>query len=265
LLETPIMKLSVSLAGCLLAVAVALPAAATPLPNTSTYVGLAKPVVVSSSLGMVAGGGGSFQGTVAGFTTAFWCVDDQLTFGFGNSGLANVILLTSVTSTNTQYGNVTNLVGPRWTNLVDLSGDALPSSASERYAMTAYLISQYTGFNQSVASGARNDAIQRAIWTITNNNTPGILSGYSTISGLENGGDTSIAYWVDRARQFYASVNPTEWAVVSWVVDANGGLAGGPDRQTFLVQVAAVPEPSAAVLYGLGLGVAAMGVRGRRR
>jgi len=260
------MKTRTLLAGCLLAVAGALPAAATPLPDTPTYVGLAKSIAINSSLGSAAGGGGSFEGTVEGFTTAFWCVDSQLTFSYGNSGLANVIRLDGVTATNTQYGNVTNLGNPSWTHLSDLSGDPLPSSASERYAMAAHLISQYTGFNTSVASSARNDAIQRAIWAIINNDTAGILAGYSAITGAEGGGDTSIAYWVDLARQSYASVDPTQWAVVSWVVDASGSLSGTPNRQTFLVQVSApIPEPSAAVLYGLALGVAAVGVRGRRR
>ena len=254
------------LSGWLFAVAVALPAAAAPLTNSPTYLGLAKQVVVSSSLGLAAGGGGSFQGTVEGSITAFWCVDDQLNFSFGNSGLGNVILLSGVSPTNTQYGNVTNAGSPKWTNAFDLSGDPLPSSAAARFEMAAYLISQYDGFNTSVASNAKNDAIQRAIWAITNNDTPGVLTGWSALSGSESGPVTDVAYWVEQARQSYTSVDTSTWAVVSWVVGADGNLAGTPDRQTFLVQVSAVvPEPSAAVLYGVGLGVAAMNVRGRRR
>lgn len=259
------MKLRALAVGLLLSLGLGLPAAAAPIPHTATYLGTAKPIAVNSSLGLVAGGGGSFQGTVSGFTTAFWCVDSQLTFSFGNSGLANVILLTSVTSGNTQYGNVTNLGTPHWTNLTDLSGDALPSSATERYAMAAYLISQYDGFNTSVSNTARNAAIQQAIWAITNNTTPGVHLGYSTLSGSEVGGVTSVAYWVDQARQQYGNVDGGEWAVVSWVVAADGSLSGTPDRQTFLVQVAPIPEPSAALLYGTGLAVAGLGVRGRRR
>jgi hypothetical protein len=259
------MKLRSLAAGLLLSLGMGLPAAAAPIPYDSSHLGLAKAIAVNSSLGLVAGGGGSFQGTVAGSTTAFWCVDSQLNFSFGNSGLANVILLTSVTSSNTQYGNVTNLGTPHWTNLTDLSGDALPTTAAERYAMAAYLISQYDGFNTNVANTARNAAIQQAIWAITNNTTPGVLAGYSALTGSEAGGATSVAYWVDQARQHYAGVDGNGWAVVSWVVSPSGSLSGTPDRQTFLVQVAPIPEPSAALLYGAGLAVAGLGARGRGR
>lgn len=155
--------------------------------------------------------------------------------------------------------------------------------------MAAWLVNQYGGFPngpvnnafpQSAATDsketARNENIQRAIWAVIHNSTSTAdTSGYSAITGRvdgdvdDNGANPNeticttnanckdfprtVAYWVDQARQNFTSVDPTKWAVVSWLANSSGVLQDGPnnnnltnDRQTFLVQV--VPEPG---FYGL--------------
>src|ERR1035437_9958760 len=77
------------------AVALADPA---PITNPSD-IGLARSLVLintpsgSSQMGV---GGGEFAGTINGYSTLFWCVDDQEEFTFGDSGYGNVILLNNV-------------------------------------------------------------------------------------------------------------------------------------------------------------------------
>lgn len=226
-----------------------------PLPNAS-YLGIAEPIAVTSQNGAPTNGGGAFNGTVSGFATTFWCVDDQLYFALGQSGLANVIGLKQIVANDprVRYGNVHNGVGtPTWTN----QGSSLPDSAQERYRMAAYLVSQYdfvtSGNAQSGLKGgtsqAKNNAIQNTIWAITNNNTSTAQSPGVTIPDAD---------WLNLALSNYTTVDMTKWAVVSWTVDSNGILGTGgynqanAARQTFLVQV--VPEPGFYGMLGLGLG-----------
>ena len=67
---------------------------ADPAPITSSSdIGLGRSLVLSntpagsSQMGV---GGGEFAGTINGYSTLFWCVDDQEEFTFGDSGYGNV-------------------------------------------------------------------------------------------------------------------------------------------------------------------------------
>jgi hypothetical protein len=112
---------------------------ADPAPITSSSdIGLARSLVLSdtpagsSQMGV---GGGEFAGTVNGYSTLYWCVDDQEEFTFGDSGYGNVTLLSNVAanSSSVKYGNVTNGGTPGWTNTTDtFDSVALPGTATSR-------------------------------------------------------------------------------------------------------------------------------------
>ena len=239
-------------------------------PVPAQYLGISKSIQVNGNVGYAAGpNGGQFMGTIGGFSTYFWCVDDQLFFQPGQSGLANVTRLSDVSTyaNEVRYGDVTNDAAgtPHWTNII-ANGSNLPSSAQERYQMAAYLISQYHGFDSTILPEQRSDAIQQAIWAITNNDSPFIQNGgYKTISALP-GDENTTGYWVDEARLHYGSVDMSRWAVVSWGVDKNGTLGtagyGSEDgaRQTFLVE--AVPDGGITLMF---LGGALVGLETLRR
>jgi hypothetical protein len=213
-------------------------------------------------------GGGEFAGTVNGYSTLYWCVDDQEEFTFGDSGYGNVTLLSNVAanSSSVKYGNVTNGGTPGWTNTTDtFDSVALPGTATSRFEMAAYLVSQYNGFvgNESgavVSNTAQDLAIQEAIWSLTNNSS--LSGGFSTISGNDTV-NTTDQYWIHQALLNYASINTADWAVVSWTTDSLGNLNYQSDKQTFLVQVTPTPEPR---FYGvLILAMAGLGFFARRR
>lgn len=263
------MKFSITILTLTLGATVAF---ADPAPiNSSSNIGLAQSLVLigtpagSSQMGV---GGGEFQGTVNGYSTLFWCVDDQEEFSFGDSGYGNVTLLSNVSAnpTTVKFGNVTNGGNPHWINTSDtFDSVALPSDAASRFAMAAYLVSQYNGFVSSEAGAVIADtpvdlAIQEAIWSLTNNSSIG--GGFNTISG-NDADNTTTQYWIHQALLNYAGVNTSDWAVVSWTTDSLGNLNLDNRKQTFLVQVAPTPEPST---YGfLGAAMAGLFFFARRK
>jgi hypothetical protein len=227
-------------------------------------------------------GGGAFLGSLKPsqtssiqYDTIFWCVDSQIVFSLGQSGLANVTPLANLPtppgSPRARYGDIddysTSDGDGRWTNTL---GDNLSNPSSWqyntsliRYRMAAWLISQYSGMPAGgpTVKDARDVAIQRAIWAIIHNSVGGDITGYSSISGTV-GDPTTVRHWVEEAKKAanYNTIDLSRWAVVSWVVSANGALLED-DRQTFLVQI--VPEPG---FYGLlGLGLSALLFFARRR
>jgi len=224
---------------------------ADPAPISTSNLGLAQSLVVSdtpagsSQLGV---GAGEFAGTINGASTLFWCVDDQEEFYLGDSGYGNVIQLQNVAadSNYVRYGNVTNGGTPGWTNTTDTPDSTpLPGSATNRFAMAAYLVSQYNGFVASesgavVQNTSTDLAIQEAIWSLTNNSS--LSGGFSAITGNDSD-NTTDQYWIHQALLNYASVNLADWAVVSWTTDSVGNLSWQSNKQTFLVQVAPTPEP----------------------
>lgn len=235
--------------------------------------GASQPYYISSI------GGGGFLGylkpsqtSTIQYDTIFWCVDSQARFSFGDSGLANVTPLANLPTPpgtpRARYGDIddysTSDGDGRWTNTL---GDD-PSNPSSwqynssrvRYAMAAWLVTQYSGMpgGGPTLKDARDIAIQRAIWAIIHNSVGG-SGGYSTIGTGTT--DTTVAYWVNQAKTAYTQIDPSRWAVVSWLVDESGNLRDDVRRQTFLVQI--VPEPG---FYGLlGLGLSALIFLARRR
>ncbi len=263
-----------------------------PIADTGTHIAIQVGLAVApyssgtdGNMGYGAGpSGGQFLGTVAGDPnyTGFWCVDDQLFFKPGTSNFANITVLSPGIDNNSKvrYSNVTNAGSPQWTNQT-VNGDTLSSSATVRYEMAAWLISQYTGFDIQISTTnkPRSDAIQKAIWAILNNSSPTQQqAGFSAIGAI--GTDTTAGYWVHQA--YVASTNgflgydkglkafdATKWAVVSWGVKADGTLDTGgyttssPALQTFLVEV--VPEPGFYGALALGFTGLAFFIRRKRR
>jgi len=260
--------------------------AGSPIPSTSTYLGDAKNVTVTGRNGDdPSGGGGSFNGTISGFSTTFWCVDSQLHFSYNSGALANVYTLDQIAANpaKVRYAGVTQTGSPRWTNngtgnlnaqsLNDFSSFASFNTATQRYQAAAWLITQYnfntanqpqTGIDNNntmvnpgliysfaVTNSQRNADVQKTIWSLMHNTTPG-----ADASGVDDG----VKVWLDAAYANYNSVDMKKWAVVSWTVNASGVLQTD-DRQTFLVQV--VPEPG---FYGvLAAGFVGLAFAARRR
>jgi len=256
------------------------------IPNAS-YLGINKYISIPTgqagtsngyNLGLPVGpGGGEFLTTLSntGSSSASnilvgaWCVDDQLFVDPANpiatthTNVGNVISMNDLAATpglsTVRYSNVTNGGSPGWTNTV-ANASALPTSALARYEMAAYLVSQYTGFSATISgSAARENAIQQAIWAITNNSTPTQQqAGHSAISAI--GGVTTTGYWVNQALLNYSSVDTRQWAIISWgaavdgTLNTGGYLTASPALQTFLVLTTIpVPEPGFYGAMALGL------------
>ncbi len=221
-----------------------------PLPNLS-YTGNNRFIQLNSYIAPAAEGGGQFAGTVAyqnqssPWSTSFWCIDDQESFGFGDQGYANVTLLKNVEANKAyvRFATIGDLGDPNyWTNT--LGGTY---TAQQRFEMSAYLVSQYPPLQNNVNRFQVASAIQKAIWAITNNSS--LTGGYSVISPI--GDSTTNGYWIDQAINNYNTVDLTHWAIVSWSLDGNTMDPLTPGRQTFLVQV--TPEPGFLGVLTLGM------------
>jgi hypothetical protein len=301
--------------GALLLMGTSLALANAPTPGyavSSGYVGIDQGIQVNGQDGyQTAGGGGQFQGTLSNSTlgssaASFWCVDDQEAFYFGESGLANITLLSNtatIDSASTHYGTVLNSTNPnnpgQWLNTGAIPGYstslATENTAADRFTLAAYLVTQYPGFDTSITgntTAAQNeaDAIQQAIWAITNTTLTsadyaGIYeNNYRSVSATTGALNVdSSAYWIDQAISNASRVNRNGWAVVSWGASPTGtlntgGYADGSNstNQTFLVELTGTtpliptgggqgntPEPS---FYGaLTVGLASMIFAVRRR
>jgi len=237
------MKLSLTFLALVGATSIAL-AAPAPLPNSPSYIGIDQTISLNSYIAAAGAGGGQFDGTVNSFETSFWCVDSQESFSFGNTGLADIVQLSNIPSvpSEVRYGNISTSntsATNHWTNNIGTGFD----SAQTRYEMAAYLVSQYAGFSSTIGNTASNpkDTIQEAIWDLTNNNTVSDAGINTTPINLASTDHTTVGYWINQAELNYNTVNLNQWAVVSWLANPDGSLAAG--KQTFLVQVAATPEP----------------------
>jgi hypothetical protein len=256
----------------LLAVA-SLAALAAPAPIPAQIVGLNKYVdlnglldPLNQGIGISGASGGRFVGVIkesssssTGYETSFWCVDSQLHAGGYETGRANLHLLSELPDPAARYGTISGPANkgnfPGWTNNLGNAYD----SAQVRYAMAAWLITQYTPDETNVANNKSNGNIQQAIWAIMHNTTPGADgSGWSGLSesSSQSAGKT-IMEWINLAKANYTSIDLTQWAVVSWALKSGSSdLDGKKDFQTFLVQVmpTPVPEPGfyGAMMLGLG-------------
>jgi hypothetical protein len=284
-----------------LAVANAQPA---PLPSSFESGATLATITNNSSAGFLGGqgidGGGAFEfavtaGTGPTYNTAFWCVDDQLYFTWGESGQAEIVPLDEISSVVdpsnplVRYSNVTNSgPGPTWTN----TGGGLPSAAFDRYVMAAYLVTQYGGFSgtneANVISGDynQNEAIQEAIWAITDNTAApneGAPS-FSTIEPANLSNPTySNSYWIAQAESILSNTTlvdslASHFAVVSWQLASNGDPSTVADynsgaNQTFLAYdlgggtsvLTTTPEPGFYGVLAAGLGGLLLAVSRRKK
>lgn len=234
--------LALTFAGSMLAtpVSIAIP---------DSYLGLAHTVnVVSRDYPILSGG--SFNALVGDPTLAnavnatFWCVDLENHINPGSSSAIYLANLIPVGQTTAQAQYVQKGIVTAWED-----GEAL--NAQQRYTGAGYLIEKILA-----GSSAYSDVdIVRAIWRLTD--TQG---GNNT----DNSPVWENPAYAD-ALNFLSQPNAaTEhvWATVSGCVGPNGDLTCNT-RQTFLVEVAQVPEPATYAMMGAGL--LALGLIGRRK
>lgn len=266
---------------CLLATA-SLVAFAAPAPIPAEVVGLSKYVdldglanPLNKGIGISGASGGRFLGEIkesawssTGYETSFWCVDSQLNAGGYETGSANLHLLSQLPDPAARYGAISGPANegnsPGWTNNLGNAYD----TAQVRYAMAAWLITQYTPSGTDVANTKANGNIQQAIWAIMHNTTPGYDSdGWSSTweKSSQSAGKT-IRDWVELAKDNYTSIDLDEWAVVSWTLSKPGSrFSKDKDFQTFLVQVMPTPIPEPAFYGALALGLGGVFLVYRRR
>ena len=257
------------------------------LPITSLYAGVG--AITSAQLGVqtvagltlnnggicnvqnVGGCGGGFTATVGGIANVtLWCVDSQ-EFDQPNY-TANIVSLSKPAAafddgTQVRYGSIASsntAVSPHW--LYDISGIAgvtNPNNAQTRYELAAILITMYNPEAAPTdASNVNNDAIQQAIWQLTENSSIAAVrnvsqgtNGQPDLGGLESS-------WITTAAGMLGTFNFGNWAVVNGAY-ANGALLGPPNAvQTYLVEV--TPEPRFYGLLLVGL-LSLFGITYRRR
>lgn len=210
--------------------------------------------------GTFTGTGGGFAATVDGYSTIVWCVDSEEDISIPTSYQADLVRLSTVAanSNDVQYGNVT---GSAW----DLPWSGY-NSALFRYEAAAYLVGQYEGFPKGPSSNDLTDQeLQTAAWELIYNNS--VTAGYGiTFSQIQTGGSTfsgstlttfenQVSSDIANAencvlnRSTCPSFNPDTWGVLSGPVDSSGNLNQHPGNQTYLVQLAPVPEPSSVGLF----------------
>jgi hypothetical protein len=207
----------------------------------------------------VGGCGGGFNATVGGIANVtLWCVDSQ-EFDQPNY-TANIVSLNTPAATfdngtQIRYGSVGQT--PVATNgnwLYDISGTGVsnPNDALTRYELAAILITMYNPEQAPTdASNPNNDAIQQAIWQLTENNT--IAAGRNVSQGT-NGQPNLGALettWIDTAVAELSTFNFSAWAVVSGAY-TSGALLPPPNAiQTYLVEVTPEPRYYGLMLVGL--------------
>ncbi len=124
------------------------------------------PLVTGAYNFQLAGGGGGSQATLNGVSVEIFCDDFANEIWDPSSNSANVTTLGSGANLDeTRFGDVaswTTIALPDSTDQTFLNG-AAGSASSARYAMVAYLVSQY---NPGQGNNTSNNQIQEAIWTL---------------------------------------------------------------------------------------------------
>jgi hypothetical protein len=240
------------------------------------------------------GCGGEFQGMIdtngttsnptppfsSSFISAnFFCVDSQEDFSWGTQGYADVVPLAQIDTNGSmvRYSNVSNTNPPTWTYTPSNTSPsiALPSDAQLRYAMAAWLISQYEGpgvggnYSGSDLDATSDSILQEAVWDLTSNSLNPSNPDFAPPQ-------SNTAVWNDVALAESACISggsltsscatiASNWAVLSWSAESatNGTLLPpSANYQTFLVQLSSpmlitthenTPEPRFYGVMGLGM------------
>jgi len=211
----------------------------------------------------VSGGcGGAFTENIGGINATIWCVDSQLDVHWGDTYPAYIEDLNGTPgpfdANHVHYDGVTTAGPGGWSySLPGLNAGIDPNSAKTRFELAAILISQYQPGASMPDNTAYNQAIQDAIWRLTENNSPQTLT------------NPNADAWVTFAENSLNSMSSasvssffSQWAVVSGGWDLASGTFSGTQYQTFLVQVTPEPRFYGLLLVGL-LGLC--GVISRRR
>jgi hypothetical protein len=210
----------------------------------------------------VSGCGGAFTERIGGINATIWCVDSQLSANWGDTYPAYIEDLNGTPgpfdANHVHYAGVTTAGPGGWSySLSGLNVGIDPNSAKTRFELAAILISQYQPGASMPDNTAYNQAIQDAIWRLTENNSAQTLT------------NPNADAWVTFAENSLNSMSSasvssffSQWAVVSGGWDPTTFFSGQHQYQTFLVQV--TPEPRFYGLLLVGL-LSLCGIVYRRR
>jgi hypothetical protein len=210
----------------------------------------------------VNGCGGAFTERIGGINATIWCVDSQLSVSWGDTYPAFIEDLNGTPAAfdaqHVHYAGVTTTGLGGWSySLSGLNIGIDPNAAQTRYELAAILISQYLPGDSMPGNTPYNQAIQDAIWRLTENNSAQTITNASADAWV-----TFATNSLNSMSSLSASSFFSQWAVVSGGWDPTTFFSGQHQYQTFLVQV--TPEPR---FYGLLLVVllSLCGVIYRRR
>lgn len=214
------------------------------------------------------GYGGAFtigiaNGTHGGpYTTqaTIWCVDYQLDVSSGSHYNASIVPLSQIQPLDyrVRYGDVTTANSSAAYHWVDNLGPNY-TTAAERYALTAALITQYGPSPGQPTNSKRNQEIQEAIWEITQNTRYS-----SSVLWPKFSADPNVASWVNWAENNVDHIDLSKFALISGPIDAQGDVIDGHGNyQTFVTEL--TPEPREWGMLAIGLVLLAWKVRSRSR
>ena len=189
------------------------------------------PLVVGAYNFQLDGGGGGAQATLNGVPVQIFCDDFDNEIYAPSNNTANVTALgSSANLDETRFGDVSS---SQWTTITLTAGGAATAddtffnsgagdAASVRYAMVAYLDSQY---NVAQGNTTANNQIQEAVWTLMDPSAEG------------------------------AVINPSGVDASSDLEQAAGWYLGGGATDSFLSQFEVVSDSNMSVpLVGVGTG-----------
>jgi hypothetical protein len=212
------------------------------------------PLVVGTYNFQLDGGGGGAEATLNGVPVEIFCDDFYHDIYAPSTDSANVTgLSTSANLDETRFGDVSS---SQWTQISLTGGGPATtddsffntgagSSASARYDMVAYLVSQY---NIAAGNTTSNNQIQEAIWTLMDPTAEGAVID-STINPTS---------YLEQAAAWYSAGGATnsflsQFEVVSdsnMTVPQIGVGTGGFQEQIVYMPA---PEPSGAIWMLIGL------------
>jgi hypothetical protein len=220
-------------------------------------------------------GGGQFTAYVGPTDTQnllVYCVDDLNDIGVPSTNVDNITDLANMPAYNVTTNNFTRYgetAGGSFTPviMVDNAPPAVTmtdASAQQRYAMAAWLTTQYV-FPISGASSAQlatDDEIQNAIWSMLDatsavyNNCPGTSITNATCGAGVSAQITNAQNWIN-GQIGAGTLTAFENTVVIYS-DANIASQSDPSRYTGSTQemigfTTATPEPATLAMLGAGL------------